>query len=184
MEFHKTLEDFKAEVGGMVRDAFIRKHTVAFLVIDTGGVREATREFLTFVATSTEKRPTQRIRRTGGPSEILVAPLTKSDRNVFHNMITLGRAATNDVVVPHPSVSKFHAFFRKDPETGLPTVWDAGSKYGTKIKGGLLSQGQGAPLKSGDNFYLADMTKVTYFEPGDFFDYLDLSKRLGGDQLH
>ena len=178
-----SLKEFRAQIDSMDRETFVRKHSVTFLLIDTGGMHEPTQEFLTFAATSTEKRPTQRVRRGGNPSEILVAPLVKSDRNEFHNMITMGRAANNDIVASHPSVSKFHAFFRKDPSTGRSTLWDAGSKFGTKMKGGLLPQGQGGPLKSGDVLFLADAVKVTYFEPGDLFEYMNLSDRLRDRRL-
>src|SRR5512142_1706837 len=41
----------------------------------------------------------------------LVLPVRKRN-DLFREMISVGRAANNDVVVPDVSVSKFHAYFR------------------------------------------------------------------------
>jgi len=46
--------------------------------------------------------------------------------------ITVGRAGNNDVVVPDETVSKFHAYFRKD-ELGRYLLQDAGSRNGTFV---------------------------------------------------
>ena len=50
--------------------------------------------------------------------------------------IFLGRSETNDLCVPHKTVSKLHAYFVRDAQT--PTKWfvvDTGSANGTKHNG-------------------------------------------------
>ena len=60
----------------------------------------------------------------------LVLPVSKSSRNPFSNLITLGRARNNDLILSSPSVSKVHAWFLD----GGPSGWflqDNGSTNGT-----------------------------------------------------
>jgi len=47
--------------------------------------------------------------------------------------IFLGRASNNDLVVPHPTVSKLHAYFARDQDKWW--LVDVGSSNGTKMNG-------------------------------------------------
>lgn len=67
---------------------------------------------------------------------LIVAPVRKR-QDVFPEMITIGRTANNDVVIPDATVSKFHAYFRAN-EKGLELV-DVGSRNGTKVMGRALT---------------------------------------------
>jgi hypothetical protein len=58
--------------------------------------------------------------------------LKKTPRNPFAGMITIGRAANNDVVVNHSSVSKFHAYVRVLGTDSL-VIFDVGSTNGTRV---------------------------------------------------
>jgi pSer/pThr/pTyr-binding forkhead associated (FHA) protein len=60
-----------------------------------------------------------------------VYEVIKSNRNIFANGITVGRAPNNDVVVPLASVSKFHAWLKQEGTTY--TVYDARSRFGTFV---------------------------------------------------
>lgn len=65
-----------------------------------------------------------------------VEPVEKSPRNPFGDMITIGRAPNNDVVLHLSSVSKLHAYFRREG-----TKWvlrDKGSSNGTFVNGARL----------------------------------------------
>jgi hypothetical protein len=50
---------------------------------------------------------------------------------LFQERISVGRARNKDIVLRHPSISKFHAWFERDAE-GKWRVADAGSKNGTR----------------------------------------------------
>ncbi len=54
----------------------------------------------------------------------------------FPSMIAVGRTGNNDVVIPDPTVSKFHAFFKVDD--GRFALADAGSRNGTFVAGERL----------------------------------------------
>lgn len=69
--------------------------------------------------------------------------------DTFPGMITIGRTANHDVVLPDIQVSKFHAYFRLSP--GKIELADAGSSNGTWVNAQELPK-KGAPalVNSGD----------------------------------
>lgn len=65
--------------------------------------------------------------------------------------IFLGRSETNDICVPHKTVSKLHAYFQRDPT--LSTKWqivDTGSANGTKHNGMRIPPRAKATIVDGD----------------------------------
>ena len=75
--------------------------------------------------------------------------------NPFTNMITIGRAANNDIVLPESSVSKFHAFLRPSDE-GLLLV-DANSRNGSFVNGVRLDPQRAQRLEVGDAIRLGNL---------------------------
>src|SRR5581483_607894 len=68
---------------------------------------------------------------------LYVFPLRKQATNAFAMMVTVGRAANNDIVLPYDGISKFHAYF-----SNLGGGWvlvDAKSTNGTFLEGRRLS---------------------------------------------
>ena len=75
--------------------------------------------------------------------------------NPFANMITIGRAANNDIVLAEGSVSKFHAFLRTT-EGGLLLV-DADSSNGTYVNGTRLDPQRARRLNPGDTLRFGNL---------------------------
>jgi hypothetical protein len=65
-------------------------------------------------------------------------PLRKSATNAFAMMVTVGRAANNDIVLPYEAISKFHAYFSSTPQGWVLT--DAKSTNGTYVGAKKLDQ--------------------------------------------
>ncbi|MHC4778319.1 MAG: FHA domain-containing protein [Planctomycetota bacterium] len=171
MDFHLPLTTFREKTAGLDRDAFHSKYKDPFLLIDMGQEDMDAGAFQTLDGTAKPDRPTEPIsRRTGKPASAMAVPMVKSDRNTFENMVTLGRASNNDVVVPHPSISKFHAFFRIDGTSG--SVSDAGSSYGTILNGRELGKGESAPLESGSTLQFAKSVTAKFYSPSAFYEFL------------
>ncbi|MHC5079922.1 MAG: FHA domain-containing protein, partial [Planctomycetota bacterium] len=79
---------------------------------------------------------------------IIVVPLKKKGVGPG-GPITVGRGQDNDIVIPHPSVSRCHAVFKEDLAAGVYSVTDLGSSYGTAIESGMLEPNQPSPVKDG-----------------------------------
>lgn len=101
-----------------------------------------------------------------GTLGFVVAPVRKR-QDVFPEMITVGRTANNDVVVPDATVSKFHAYFRAT-DRGLELV-DAGSRNGTKVMGRALAPKQGADVAVGTRIRFGSID-LTLRDAGDTWD--------------
>ena len=184
MAEHTTLLQFHQKYGGLEKEAFLSKIKSPFLVVELDAKdRSKDSRFKTLDNPGEKERPTSQVYRKQRPREVrefLAIPLVKTDRNTFHNMITLGRASNNDVVIPHASVSKLHAIFRVDPKTHKVSVSDAGSSFGTTLKGKKLEKGVSVDLESGDSMRLADSVQTTLLATEDFYEYLHLYMRMPG----
>lgn len=84
--------------------------------------------------------------------------------NPFAMMITLGRAANNDLILPDPDVSKLHCYFHRFQ--GGWTICDPGSTNGTLLDGRKVAD-RGVPLRSGARVRLADAYEFLFLEPTD-----------------
>ncbi|ATB34346.1 FHA domain-containing protein [Melittangium boletus] len=110
-----------------------------------------------------------------GVGEPVVFPVTKNQENAFGRGITVGRTGNNDVVLDDGTVSRFHAWFQREPDGGY-LLTDAGSKNGSYVAGVRLVPRRATALADGTRlrfgqveltFYLASgFTKVLARRPG------------------
>jgi len=100
---------------------------------------------------------------------VVIAPLEKTPGlNAFSHMVTLGRAPNNDLVLPHPAVSKFHLFFRIGAD-GAWAVCDANSSNGTTLDDARLPSEQATPLRSGARLTLGEVIEVEVLSAEDLW---------------
>jgi FHA domain-containing protein len=67
----------------------------------------------------------------------------------YVDRISVGRARNKDIVLRHPSVSKFHAWFERDAQ-GNWCVADAGSKNGTRTNATEMQPRDLVKIQQGD----------------------------------
>jgi ABC transport system ATP-binding/permease protein len=100
--------------------------------------------------------------------------------------LSIGREATNDLVIDHPAVSRFHAQIKL--QQGQYTLYDLGSTNGTFINGQLIAGHH--VLKIGDNIRIGstqlifnpDETLVRMNEEGNLrIDAMQLNKVVNKD---
>ena len=103
--------------------------------------------------------------------DLEVYPLTKKPGASFPDRITIGRTSNNDVVVADTSVSRLHAYVRRDGTRWV--VADAGSKNGSWLAGATLEARRETPLPSRAILRLGDVDLMFYVAS-------DLYGALGG----
>ena len=101
-----------------------------------------------------------------------VIRLVKKGTDVFSGMVNVGRTANCDVVLDSPLVSKFHAYFAKDPKAGAYCLIDASSTNGTYINDGKMKPKERKVLSDGDRISFGRQVTFSYYTPEGFYDLL------------
>ena len=114
---------------------------------------------------------------TAAMTDHRVYPIAKRPESPFPKMITVGRSHNNDIPLTHVRVSKLHAYFQQDPETGLWGVRDSGSTNGTRLNGKRLAHGNWVEMADQDLLGFADVT-LTFFSPQSLYAYLPELRRV------
>lgn len=105
---------------------------------------------------------TEHSRRSGVPTPIeqlldgVVYRIQKRAGAHLTDVVLLGRASSNDVVVEHTSISKLHARITIEPGGGL-RVADAKSTNGTFVDGRQLGDGESVALRTGTELRVGDL---------------------------
>jgi hypothetical protein len=130
-----------------------------------------------FTTTLTRDQMQGETLRRGGVDLLAVAVRKREAGNAFAAMITLGRAANNDLVLPHAGISKFHAWFHRGDDDGW-RLRDAGSLNGTRVDGVRLERDQDVPLRAGAIVRLADAVTCEFVTPAELFQRLQREQPL------
>jgi len=168
-----VVKEYQDEAQSLEREAFLVRYKIPFLIrkkeIDSADPRNEYRSTLK-MKVDREKREVRVEPSPPSPMDSVVR-LEKSDRNSFHAKILVGRTETNDVVIPHLTVSKHHAFLKENPENDCYCVTDTGSTNGTKLNGQALTAREPRDLSDGDELAFGDIS-FTFYTPGGFYDLL------------
>ena len=102
------------------------------------------------------------------PSEtdLEVYPLAKKAGASFQDRITIGRTSNNDVVLNDTSVSRLHAYIRRDGAGWI--VADAGSKNGSWLRDTQLDARREIALPSHAVLKLGEV-ELTFYTAADLF---------------
>lgn len=98
--------------------------------------------------------------------DLEVYPLTKKAGASFADRITIGRTPNNDIAINDSSVSRLHAYIRRDGTSWI--VADAGSKNGSWLKGARLEARREKPLPSRTVLRIGEV-ELTFYTAADLF---------------
>ena len=98
-----------------------------------------------------------------------IYPLVKKAGASFPDRITIGRTSNNDIVVADASISRLHAYVRRDGRQWL--VADGGSKNGSWLKGQPLEARRERPLETRTVLRLGDVD-LTFYLASDLYAML------------
>jgi pSer/pThr/pTyr-binding forkhead associated (FHA) protein len=185
----KYLTDLAREAKGLDLNKFTARYPRAALLLPNQGSRDVREGKIdtpsqesegaeTAVSMAAPLMPTAI--KTPSPEDddgTVVFFLTKTDRNPFSTMITIGRAKNNDIVLEIPTVSKLHAYVVARGGTNL--IFDQGSRNGVTVDGRRLGASEGVALKDGAVIQLAPGLHLRYYSPTALFGILALRSQLG-----
>lgn len=146
---HKKVRDFIPIARGMTLEAFCARYDHPFLF--GREVLEEEFRFQTLVTLDPSKSAEERHSTDVFRIRHWIIPVKKPEGMAGQDRIFLGRAESNDICVPHKTVSKLHGYFARDP--GITTRWfvvDTGSANGTKHNGLRLTPRARAAILDGD----------------------------------
>ena len=169
MELGLRIEDLREDAARLSLDEFKNRYGEAFLLFSSAGFK------CPKSATSTEvlllDLEDEVAARTAGVS-VRAFPIQAANPSLSH-LITLGRTAKNDLTILDISVSRFHAFFKRNTE-GCFQLHDAGSSNGTIVNGfSVCTKETGPPtdLHSGDNIRFGQVD-ATFLEVDALRSYI------------
>ncbi len=111
------------------------------------------------------------------PSSWSVHFITKTSRNPFGSMVTVGRASTNDICLEDPTVSKVHAALVFDGARW--TIVDPGSKNGTYLNGHRAQPKRAMRIDDGSHISFGNTVAARFYLPPSLLGFL----RLQGSRL-
>lgn len=155
------IEDLRSDAAGLSAEEFEDQYGSAFLLLSSTGFRQPKS------ATSTEVLLLGLGEGAGERTEglsVRVIPIRAAENSHTH-LITVGRTSRNDVSIADISVSRFHAFFKRNPSGGFQ-LHDVGSTNGTIVnESSVFTKETGPPtdVKSGDNIRFGQID-VTFLE--------------------
>lgn len=98
------------------------------------------------------------VRKAAGPSPL------------FPDMITIGRVPNNDIVLAFPTVSKVHAYLRKEGDGWR--LHDHRATNGTFVAQRRLAPGGSHPLADGDQVHIGPSLTLTFLLPPSLFGFV------------
>ena len=104
--------------------------------------------------------------------ESVVLPICKSDRNAFSHMITIGRAANNDICLGDNTLSKVHGWFLPPDKSGMWHYIDNGSTNGTKINKHKIITREAVHIKYSDEMVMGNI-QMLFLSKDNVFDLID-----------
>jgi hypothetical protein len=169
---HETVSDFLADSKALSEEAFVKKYPSPVLIKGEGGGDGSladtvgpTGSFSTMVMTGDMMQAA----RAGLAPDQPVYRVMKQGPNGLTSMITVGRTGNNDIVLSSQAVSKFHAHFSVNPETGACTVSDANSTNGTFVNGTRLEARTPCALADADEVSFSQKYSFTHYTAAGWY---------------
>jgi pSer/pThr/pTyr-binding forkhead associated (FHA) protein len=104
--------------------------------------------------------------------EATVIEVKKRKFDTAENTITIGRAATNDIVIYDNLVSKSHAYLYLHPSGQGCYIVDCGSKNGTLLNGRVLKPFERYKIVDCDEICFGSQTTTVYFSSMSFANFI------------
>jgi hypothetical protein len=152
------------------RDEFLASAAPAALVRYRGEMEENPESGLHTLTIDQEIEETLPFGRDMSPvADIELYPLTKKPGASYPDRITIGRTSNNDICIADSSVSRLHAYVRREGNNWV--LADAGSKNGSWLREEQLEARKEKPLASKAVLRIGEV-ELTFFTASDLYGAL------------
>lgn len=163
----RSYKAFLEETGDLSREEFLERVTYPILqMFSVPDDTEAPIETILSNAPTPPSLTTSSGTWYRGPQGIL--PVVKAAGNPFGEMVTVGRAPNNDLVLNDKRVSKYHGYFQRCPGGWL--FCDSNSTNGTAVDGSRVSPEEPIRLSSGSKLLFGDTIPTAFLEPAGAYE--------------
>ena len=180
-EFRPMVEYLK-EASGLTSSLFQAKHKYPVLLWPKAGdwIEDTAFQFETFSSEYSDEIPGEISPTTESQIyETLVIEIAKQASSAPVNMICLGRAANNDIVLANNTVSKLHTYFIVSEKGDSYQIVDANSTNGTLVNSKRLVAYKHTSLSNRDNIHFGPFIQMVYLTSEGFYDLLQQLHRSG-----
>lgn len=165
------LQDVQSRYGALTREEFVKKVQCEWLVTDYI-LENFNDDAKTTVFQFRNQQTLEEMSREQNfnlQSNLILYPIIKRIPNAATPIITMGRAKSNDIFILDKSISKVHAYFGFNAETGRRTISDMDSTNGTFLGGERLIPNVAYSLKTGDRLIFGQLA-YSYYTPKSFYE--------------
>ena len=165
------LQDYSRECRTLDAESFKHQHGHAFLIHRSDSPVARKRDGRRLTVSAMTVRDAEGIPMEPEP-DLVVFALRHGRHKQPKEFISVGRSASNDVVIPFEPITRFHALFSQDA-TGRFFILDAGSKNGTFLNDRpvpMKDRGEPLEVESGALIRLGPLC-FTFLATADFHEF-------------
>ena len=170
------------EAAGLTASLFLEKYKHPVLLWPQAGdwIEDTAFQFETYSSEYSDELPEAISPGTESQiTETLVIEIRKQTSSAPTNMICVGRAANNDIVLANNTVSKLHTYFLVSEEGNSYEIVDANSTNGTVLNNEHLVAYKNKPLYNRDQVQFGPSIQMVYLTPQGLYDLLQQLHRTG-----
>ncbi len=167
------VDDFAAENHELTEAEFLARYPHPFLVSEGNSPTASTSDL--DARTARLKGPLRDAKQAPSEGPFLLA-VTKKEKGQHGSIVTVGRGEDCDLRIPHPLVSKRHAYFTREGDTW--SLADAESSNGTFADGVALAPHQKHQLADSEPLRFGPEVRYRYFGALAFYKYMSYRARI------
>jgi hypothetical protein len=181
-ERYEQLVHYVRKAAGLPSSRYLQSHDFPVLLWPQGKdwTEDTTLQFETYSGEFNNEKPTEiPAENESQVNETLVMEVRKRVSSSPTNMICVGRATNNDLVLYNSTVSKLHAYFVKTAGADTLEIVDANSTNGTRVNRKRLTPYQVHPLSNRDHIQFGPYIQAMYLTARGFYELLQQLHRVG-----
>lgn len=178
----KPIMHYLREAAGLTSGLFLKKYRYPVLLWSQAGdwIEDTAFQFETHSSEFNDELPGEISPGTESQiAETLIIEIRKQTSSAPTNMICVGRAANNDIVLSNNTVSKLHTYFLVSEGNDSYEIVDANSTNGTIVNNERLVAYKNQPLNNRDHIQFGPSIQMVYLTPQGLYDLIQQLHRTG-----